>query len=146
MMRAEKAAQRLNPAFASVKESVSKMRSDLQGQKKDEEKQKDACVAELRQLDKDMTATENERADLTTKIGSIKDSLTALAEQIVALKGQISDSKVEIKKAGEDRELANKDFQATVTDQRATQAVLKKAVDRLKEFYDKKALLQTKAT
>jgi len=48
---------------------------------------------------------------------------------------------VEIKKAGEDRELENKSFQQTVTDQRVTQEILTKALDKLKSFYAKKAAL-----
>merc|ERR1719359_1515732 len=44
-------------------------------------------------------------------------------------------------KANEIRATENKDFQQTITDQRATQAILEKAVARLKEFYDKKAAL-----
>merc|ERR1719305_1980747 len=42
-------------------------------------------------------------------------------------------------KASQLREGANKEFQVTIQDQRATQAILKKALDRLKSFYDKKA-------
>merc|ERR1719359_109379 len=44
-------------------------------------------------------------------------------------------------KANEIRATENKEFQTTITDQRATQAILEKAVARLKEFYDKKAAL-----
>merc|ERR1719473_1412503 len=44
-----------------------------------------------------------------------------------------------MKRASEDREKENKEFMATVSDQRATQAILQKALARLKEFYDKKA-------
>merc|ERR1719326_1684024 len=49
-----------------------------------------------------------------------------------------------MKRASEDREAENKEFQATVADQRATQAILTKALGRLKEFYEAKSLLQTK--
>merc|ERR1719443_2063433 len=47
-----------------------------------------------------------------------------------------------MKRAGEDRELENKDFQLTIADQRATQKVLTTALDILKGFYDKAALVQ----
>merc|ERR1719443_1106219 len=43
-----------------------------------------------------------------------------------------------MKLASEDREKANKDFQVTIQDQRATQAILDKAMSRMKEFYEKK--------
>merc|ERR1719240_577574 len=47
-----------------------------------------------------------------------------------------------MKRAGEDREKANKDFQMTVADQRATQKLLTAALNILKGFYDKAALVQ----
>merc|ERR1719269_46376 len=40
-------------------------------------------------------------------------------------------------RAGEDRELENKDFQQVVADQRETQQLLSKALNVLKGFYDK---------
>jgi len=49
-----------------------------------------------------------------------------------------------MKRAGEDREKENKDFQGTVADQRASQKLLQAALNILKGFYEKKeaALLQ----
>merc|ERR1719161_3472504 len=44
-----------------------------------------------------------------------------------------------MKRAGEDREKENKEFQQTVADQRATQKLLTQALGVLKGFYDKKA-------
>merc|ERR1719364_613583 len=49
---------------------------------------------------------------------------------------------VQMKRAGEDREKANKDFQMTVADQRATQKLLTAALNILKGFYEKAALVQ----
>merc|ERR1719159_777261 len=49
---------------------------------------------------------------------------------------------VQMKRAGEDREKANKDFQMTVADQRATQKLLQASLGILKGFYEKAALVQ----
>lgn len=57
---------------------------------------------------------------------------------IDAQKTSISEMMVEMKRAGEDRELANKVFQQTVSDQQATRELLTKALDVLKGFYDNK--------
>merc|ERR1712110_820568 len=59
-------------------------------------------------------------------------------------KSEISESQVQMKRAGEDREKQNKEFQQTVADQRATQKLLNAALEILKGFYEKKeaALLQ----
>merc|ERR1719443_2397661 len=51
-----------------------------------------------------------------------------------------------MKRAGEDREKANKDFQMTVADQRATQKLLQAALGILKGFYEKAALVQKQTT
>merc|ERR1719389_73106 len=47
-----------------------------------------------------------------------------------------------MKRAGEDREKQNKEFQVTVADQRATQKPLAAALNILKGFYEKAALVQ----
>merc|ERR1719262_2191821 len=49
---------------------------------------------------------------------------------------------VQMKRAGEDREKQNKEFQVTVADQRATQKLLAAALNILKGFYEKAALVQ----
>ena len=46
----------------------------------------------------------------------------------------------QLKRAGEDREMENKDFQGTVADQRETKALLKKAYDVLSAVFAKKFL------
>merc|ERR1712139_31730 len=45
----------------------------------------------------------------------------------------------QLKRAGEDREKENKEFQTTVADQRATQKLLQAALSILQDFYGKKA-------
>jgi len=47
--------------------------------------------------------------------------------------------KIQKKRAGEDREIENKEFQETIADQRAAQKLLVQALNVLKGFYDKKA-------
>merc|ERR1711924_352854 len=54
-------------------------------------------------------------------------------------KAEIAEMQVQMKRAGEDREKENKEFQQTVADQRATQKLLAQALNVLKGFYDKKA-------
>merc|ERR1719311_422494 len=62
-----------------------------------------------------------------------------LEEEIAALKKQVAETEIAIKKASETREAENAEFQTTVADQRATQAILAKALKKLKSFYDKAA-------
>merc|ERR1711976_85882 len=69
-----------------------------------------------------------------------------LTEAIEQFKSEIAEMQVQLKRAGEDREKENKEFQMTVADQRATQKLLTAALNILKGFYEKKAkaaLVQT---
>merc|ERR1711924_518486 len=54
-------------------------------------------------------------------------------------KAEIAEMQVQMKRAGEDREKQNKEFQMTIADQRATQKLLAQALNVLKGFYAKKA-------
>merc|ERR1719359_2555878 len=67
-----------------------------------------------------------------------------LDAKISTLTAEIAEMQVQLKRAGEDRELENQDFQSVVADQRATQKLLENALGVLKGFYDK-AFVQTSA-
>merc|ERR1712050_607302 len=82
---------------------------------------------------------EREKADLTAKIEDLELTIKQLTEAIDALKAEIAEMQVQLKRAGEDREKENKEFQMTVADQRATQKLLTAALNILKGFYAKKA-------
>merc|ERR1719387_2067921 len=83
------------------------------------------------------------KADTEQKIEDLTATVETLGEQIKVLKASILNTQVEMKKAGENREAENKDFQVTVSDQRATVVILNKALAKLESFYKKKGLLQT---
>ena len=70
--------------------------------------------------------------------------MATLKSDIDALTAEIEESKVDMKRASEDREIENKDFQETIADQRASQAILAKALARLEVFYAEKSFLQAK--
>merc|ERR1712151_10738 len=53
-------------------------------------------------------------------------------------KAQIAEMQLQLKRAGENREKENKEFQMTVADQRETQKLLQAALNVLSEFYGKK--------
>merc|ERR1719277_2505616 len=65
-----------------------------------------------------------------------------LTKAIKALKAEIAEMQVQLKRAGEDREKQNKEFQTTVSDQRETQKMLTAALAVLGDFYGKAAMLQ----
>merc|ERR1711920_1141565 len=87
---------------------------------------------------------EREKQDLIAKIEDLELTIKTLTEEIEALKAEIAEMQLQLKRAGENRETENKEFQMTVADQRETQRLLQAALNVLAEFYgDKKeALLQ----
>merc|ERR1719263_2167494 len=66
-------------------------------------------------------------------------TIDELTKAIETLKMEIAEMQTQLKRAGDDREKANKEFQLTVADQRATVKLLTQALDVLKGFYEKKA-------
>ena len=58
-------------------------------------------------------------------------------------RAQVAEMNTQLKRAGEDREAENSDFQTVVADQRATKKLLNSALEVLKGVYAKKSFAQT---
>jgi len=133
-------------AFTRVKKAIDDMVAQLLKEKEDEIKHKDFCVEEFNTNELQTEKKERAKQDLTAKIEDLELTIKQLTEAIDQLKAEIAEMQVQLKRAGEDREKENKEFQMTVADQRATQKLLTAALNILKGFYAKKAkavLLQT---
>jgi len=131
-------------AFAEVKKAINQMVDKLTKEKADEIKHKDWCIEELNNNERDTENKKRDEGDLGAKIDDFAMSIDTLTKDIGNLKAEVAELQVELKKAGEDREKQNKEFQVVVADQRATQKLIKAALQILKGFYDKAALLQQK--
>jgi len=129
-------------AFTKVKKAIDDMITQLGKEKEDEIKHKDFCTDELNQNQLQTEKKEREKADLEAKIEDLELTIKTLTEQIAQLKAEIAELQVQMKRAGEDREKENKEFQQTVADQRASVVLLSKALEILQGFYDKAAMLQ----
>jgi len=121
--------------FEEVIAKMDAMKAALKAEQAEEVKQKDYCVAEFNENDKNVAEKSTLKTDLETKIADLTSEIETLTEDIAALQAQIDETKKEMTKASGMRESANHEFQVTIQDQRATQAILKKALDRLKSFY-----------
>merc|ERR1719199_293841 len=132
-------------AFSKVKKSIQDMVDKLIKEKEDEIKHKDFCIEEINNNERDTEMKERDRDDLIAKIDDLAMTIDTLAKAIEVLKAEVAEMQVQMKRAGEDREKANKDFQMTVADQRATQKLLTASLGILKGFYDKAALVQKHA-
>merc|ERR1719450_359010 len=131
-------------AFTRVKKAIDDMVAQLTKEKEDEIKHKDFCVEEFNTNQMQTEKKDREKQDLLAKIEDLELTIKTLTSEIDTLKSEVSEMQVQMKRAGEDREKENKDFQQTVADQRASQKLLQAALNILKGFYEKKeaALLQ----
>merc|ERR1712050_261185 len=131
-------------AFTRVKKAIDDMIAQLLKEKEDEIKHKDFCVDEFNTNQLQTEKKEREKQDLIAKIEDLELTIKTLTEEIEALKAEIAEMQVQLKRAGENREKENKEFQMTVADQRETQKLLQAALNVLAEFYGKKeaALVQ----
>jgi len=129
--------------FSEIKKAIDDMMAELKTTQKDEQDKYEFCTSEIKANEKGAAAKRELKADLEQKIADLESLISTLTDEIAALKAQVAQTNVQMKAASEDREAENKDFQTTVADQKATQAILKKASDRMKEFY---GFLQTKQT
>merc|ERR1740129_1585312 len=126
-------------AFTRVKKAIDDMIAQLLKEKADEIKHKDFCTDEFNANQLQTERKDREKQDVTAKIEDLESTIKGLAEAIETLKAEIAEMQVQMKRAGEDREKQNKDFQMTVADQRETQKLLKAALNVLQDFYAKKA-------
>jgi len=124
-------------AFTRVKKAIDDMIAQLLVEKADEIKHKDFCVDEFNKNQLETEKKEREKQDLIAKIEDLEQTIDQLTKAIDTLKAEIAEMQVQLKRAGEDREKENKEFQTTVADQRATQKLLQTALGVLQEFYGK---------
>jgi len=122
-------------AFTKVKAAIDKMVTQLGEEKVAEVKKKDYCVDKLNENELTTEKHVRNKADTQSKIAGLESTIGELTETLATLKKEIDEMNIQIKRAGEDRELVNRDFQATVADQRETQKLLNKALTVLKAVY-----------
>jgi len=132
-------------AFSKVKENIDEMVVSLKAESADEVVDRDQCIKDLNINTKQAAAKADAKADLDAKIASLESEIADLTATIKALSESTTAAQVEMMKATKNRETENKLFNEVITDQRATQAILEKAVARLGEFYNKKAAMMQEA-
>merc|ERR1719310_1592233 len=121
--------------FDEVIANIDTMKAALKEEQAEEVKQKDYCVSEFNENAKNTAEKMSLKEDLETKIADLGTEIEGLTEAIKVLQEEVAETEKEMMKASQLREAENHDFQVEIADQRATQAILKKALDRLKSFY-----------
>merc|ERR1719299_344637 len=127
-------------AFTKVKAAIDEMLVELKKQQKDEFEHKEWCNKELRTNAVTHKKKTYKAEDLTKANNVLADTIETLDTEIESLTVAVAESKKVIKRASEDREAANKEFQQTVADQNASVQILKKVLVRLQKVYQPDAL------
>jgi septal ring factor EnvC (AmiA/AmiB activator) len=123
-------------SFAKVTEMIDTMVADLKKEQEDEYKHQEFCAKELSENEQQQSDTKDKISDLTAEIDESTAKVETLSAEIEQLQKEIGEMNVQLKRAGEDRVLANKEFQRTIQDQRATQLILNKVMKRLEKVYE----------
>merc|ERR1719236_307165 len=122
--------------FGAMRSNIDSMTGALGKEKEVEIEFKDECVDDFNVNEKQTTERTEHKDDLDHEIAYLESDIGMKTDEEKQLEQEIYDAQVEMKKATLNREEENKDFQVTISDQRATQKILGMAVDRLNEFYD----------
>jgi hypothetical protein len=122
-------------AFVKVKKAIEGMVTELKAQQADEVKHRDFCVAEFNENESQTLAEQDNHDGLVAKIADLTASIEKLTSEIDTLNKEIAEMKTQATRAGSDRARENADFQRDVQDQRVTQGILAKAVERMSQKY-----------
>lgn len=125
--------------FTDVIHTIDNMVAQLTKDTQDEIQHKDWCTKELNENQLETEKYEHQKDTVLAQIETIESSIEQLAKEIENLKQANEDMNLQLKRAAEDRELENKEFQATIADQRETQRLLEEAKRFLNNFYAKEA-------
>merc|ERR1719238_1173808 len=125
--------------FGKVKAAMEDMVKELKTEQQEEVEFKAYCEAEFDKNEKSTYEKTSLKEDLEGKMDQLTKLIKTLEEEIAVLKKQVAETEISIKKASEAREAENAEYQTTVADQRATQAILAKALKKLESFYKKAA-------
>merc|ERR1719261_78635 len=113
-------------AFTKVKEAMDQMVAELKQQQKEEVEEKEFCTAKFDENEKQTYTKTEEKSDAEVNIDSLEATIKKLTEAMDKASKTIAATEKEIKKASQQREEENAEYQTTVSDQRATQVILKK--------------------
>jgi len=131
--------------FAEIKKFIDQLVEDMNKEQADEVKQRDACIDNIAQNERDTDKKHWEMKNLEAKIEQLTADSKDLGEQLDTLRAEIADLQTDLQRASDNRKLENTEFQKTAADQHLVQAVLAKALVKLKKFYEKKhSMMQVK--
>jgi len=132
-------------AFQKVETSIKDMITQLNKEKAEEGQQKDWCGNRLNKNQLKAKKMTRAKTAVDAQIEDLEMSAKQFTGSVDALKKQIAEMQVQVKRAGDDREQENKEFQSMIADQRATQKMLTAALSVLEGVYGRAELVQAPA-
>mmetsp|Transcript_18653 Transcript_18653/g.40751 ORF Transcript_18653/g.40751 Transcript_18653/m.40751 type:complete len:692 (-) Transcript_18653:119-2194(-) len=125
--------------FDQVKVEIDKLIAELGRQQQDEVEHRDWCTEELAENERSTAQATDKKESLSTKIADLDKTIETLAADIKSTEAAVSEMKEQMKRSSENREGEHAVFAQTISDQRLTQVILNKALNRMKQVY---AMLQ----
>jgi len=122
-------------SFTQVKEAMDRMIEDLKAQQAEEVEHKETCLKELNSNEKSTYTTKREHGKAVQKSEALGLAITQLEDDIAAANEEMGKMKLQLKEESEARKAENERFQEEMTDQRAIQNILSKAIARLRQVY-----------
>lgn len=101
-------------AFTKVKAAIDEMVEALLTEKEDEIKHRDYCTTGLNQNDRAQELKDRDIEELEAQVADMTATIEELTRSLAQLQAEIAEMQTQIKRAGEDREIQNKDFETTV--------------------------------
>jgi len=127
--------------FTKIKEEIDKLIGEMEAQQADEVEHRDFCIKSLNENNRSQTAAYEKKDSLTTRIADLEKRIETLTTNLETTAQEIADTQNQMGRRSETREAENGDYQATVQEQRLTQMILQKAIDRMSQVY---AMLQAR--
>jgi hypothetical protein len=127
--------------FTKIKEEIDKLIGEMEAQQADEVEHRDFCIKSLNDNNRSQTAAYEKKDSLTTRIADLEKNIETLTSNLETTTQEIADTQNQMGRRSETREAENGDYQATVQEQRLTQMILQKAIDRMAQVY---AMLQAR--
>lgn len=124
-------------SFEKVKKMMDTMVEQLKKEQAEEVKTQDYCGTELKENERTVYDKKQNKKKLEAGIEQLDALMTRLSQEIDQAKDQIAQTQEAIKSADEARKNENSEFQRVVADQQASQNILRKAHQKLKDFYAK---------
>jgi peptidoglycan hydrolase CwlO-like protein len=122
-------------SFEQVKKAMDTFVADLREQQAEEVEFKEYCVKELNDNEKERYDRATTKKELENELERLDARMNTLKNEIDADNDQIKETQTDVKKASQNREIENGEFQTTIKDQRAIQGILRTALQRLRDFY-----------